>query len=395
MTPSLSMSELCTPRLQSCAYPLQLDEAKSRHTYNGGAAIYRVAMDLGLQAGDVVLLPAYCCGAELGPFEQVGCELLFYDVNSDLSVNRDQIVDHLSQRSDIRLLLITHYLGLAQPAVLELAQLCHTQHVALLEDCAHALFCHLDSVPVGSFGDYAIFSPRKSLPLTEGGILVASHDMDRDLEHSTDRPSRLPQLDRLCYSILQRLRSQQRTGINGVLDKLAIALWAFPAMAVKLVKASGLLPGSAWLTPDAEGGEAVPVYSLTSSSLARRVLHSTDADLVIAKRRRNHDHWVQCIADCKQALPLLATLPNGCSPLYFVVEVGSPADCVAALEKCDIEAFNWWQHMSDAIDWQAYPEARRLKTSLLALPVHQQLTLKQIESMAEKLMGILAKSASR
>jgi len=110
-------------------------------------------MDMQLQPKDTVLLPAYCCGAELSPFEQLDCELLFYDVNADLSVNRQQIQDYLVERSDLKLLLITHYLGLAQPDVAELAKACREHGVLLLEDCAHAFYSHLDGVPLGSFGD--------------------------------------------------------------------------------------------------------------------------------------------------------------------------------------------------------------------------------------------------
>jgi len=389
MTPALSVGDLYATESQPLAYPLQVDNAHCRYTYNGSAAIHQAAMDLRLQANDKVLLPAYCCGAELGPFEQLGCELLFYDVNPDLSVNRDQISTLLAQQSDIRLLLITHYLGLAQPDVAELAQLCRMQNIALLEDCAHALYCQLDGVPLGSFGDYAIFSPRKSLPLTEGGILVASQGLDSEQQHTAISPPRVPHLNRLLYSIQQRLRSQGRTGMASLFHKLAIAFWAFPAVVVKLVSASGLIPASAWLTPDVEGQEAVPVYCLTASASARRILCASVADEVIARRRKNHARWVECLDGCVHARTLLTYLPEGCCPLYFVVEVGDPGSCVAALRECDIEAFNWWQHMPDSIDWQAYPVARRLKQSLLALPVHQQLRREQIESMARQLIRIL------
>jgi len=389
MTPALSTAELVPSKFRSTAYPLQLNEQHRRFTFNGSSAIYQATVDMQLQSGDAVLLPAYCCGAELSPFEQLGCKMLFYDVNSDLSVNCQQIQDHLIQRSDIKLLLITHYLGLAQPDMVELSQACRERDVLLLEDCAHAFYCQLDGVPLGSFGDYSIFSPRKSVPITEGGIIVAAKGFNDDQYIQFTEPPRVARLERLFYSILQGLRSQPATGITLLFNKLAIALAVFPSLAVKLVKTIGLTPSDAWLTPDVEGREARPVYWHTMSRRAQRTLYSTDADWVVASRRKNHAHWVHCLRGSSHARILHPVLPDGCCPLYFVIEISDPAHCVAALQDSDIESFNWWQHMPDIIDWQACPQARRLKQSLLALPVHQRLTLVQIETMATKLTEIL------
>ncbi len=79
MTPVLSWSDL---RLSAGAagFPVNLPESRRRYTYNGSAAIHAALQDMELQPGSKVLLPAYGCGAELGPFEQLGCELYFYDI---------------------------------------------------------------------------------------------------------------------------------------------------------------------------------------------------------------------------------------------------------------------------------------------------------------------------
>jgi len=43
----------------------------------------------------------------------------------------------------------------------------------LIEDCAQALLSKFGESPLGSFGDVAIFSIRKTLPVPDGGALVA------------------------------------------------------------------------------------------------------------------------------------------------------------------------------------------------------------------------------
>lgn len=188
---------------------------------------------------------------------------------------------------------------------------------------------------------------------------------------------------------MQGLRSQSAARITQVLNKLIITLGIFPSFVLKLVKLSKLIPPDAWLTPDVEGRAAQPVYWHTCSRLSRRILLSTDPDYVVACRRKNHAHWVECLTAISHVRVLQPALPEGCCPLYFVIQVSDPAHCVAALQDSDIESFNWWQHMPEIVNWPAYPQAHQLKQSLLALPVHQQLTFFQIETMAKKLTQIL------
>ena len=389
MTPAFTLNQLGKRAAPSPVYPLALPEACLRHTFNGSAALYQAAVLAGLNEDDAVLLPAYCCGAELGPFQHMGCELLFYDVRADLSVNTEQIKHIINERGDIKLLLVTHYLGLPQPQIAECAQYCEEREILLLEDCAHALYCQLDGVPLGRFGDYAIFSPRKSLPMTEGGIVCSRHDMQASDALEARPLSRMAWLDRLCYSAQLGLRSSDSTRLGYFFTKLMIALWAVPAVFTKLVKTTSVLPANTWLTPDVEGVDAAPVFLVTPSSLSLKILQSSDRDDIVASRRANYALWVDCVAECEQIQVLNATWPEQCSPLYFVVQVSDPAKCVAQLAQSDIEAFNWWQHMSDVIDWNAYPEAKRLKKSLLALPVHQALTPQQIQLMSLRLKQIV------
>jgi dTDP-4-amino-4,6-dideoxygalactose transaminase len=69
--------------------------------------------------------------------------------------------------------------------------------------------------------------------------------------------------------------------------------------------------------------------------------------------------------------------------LYFPLRVSNPALIVEALKLDDIESFNWWQHMHGAVDWDLYPCARKMKQSIVALPVHQKLGSAQIKRIAD------------
>ena len=51
-------------------------------------------------------------------------------------------------------------------------QFCDDRGIALIEDCAHAMFGEADGRPIGSHGHYAIASLTKFLPTADGGCLV-------------------------------------------------------------------------------------------------------------------------------------------------------------------------------------------------------------------------------
>lgn len=73
-----------------------------------------------------------------------------------------------------RAILVIHEYGFPHPRLGELVDAAGARGIPLIEDCAHSLDSTLDGVPLGSFGDYAIFSLPKVLPVAAGGILVAA-----------------------------------------------------------------------------------------------------------------------------------------------------------------------------------------------------------------------------
>src|SRR5205823_6634957 len=74
--------------------------------------------------------------------------------------------------------LAIHYFGFGQPDIEPLAGLCRRAGVALIEDCAHALFSRHTGRELGEFAPLAVFSLRKTLPLLEGGALKMNAPFD-------------------------------------------------------------------------------------------------------------------------------------------------------------------------------------------------------------------------
>ncbi len=373
------------------AFPMSLADARLTPTYNGSAALFQATQHLNLTCGDVVLLPAYCCGAEIGPFEYIGCEMLFYDVDKQLNADLAQIERILNEKPSIKAVLITHYFGFAQKHTQQILTLCNKANTALVEDCAHALYCSHENTPLGSYGSYAIFSPRKSLPLCEGGLLLTNEPSmtkarspERNDAHMT-KPDLGPWLQRVCYSIQQYFRSTDPTLANNFVSIVGIGLWAVPAVGLKVLKKLGLLRKANWLTADAEGDQAIPIYNTAMSRSMNKILKLSNTERIITTRRSHYELWLSELSSGgaqPQAQPLFKELPDGCCPLYFPLIVNNPAKIVAALQLNDIESFNWWQHMHPAVDWHQFPVAHSMKQRIVALPTHQKMSTSQVKKAA-------------
>ncbi len=391
MAPSLAPLEwfnavLAPQERTSIAFPLTMPEAQVSYTYNGSAALYQLTQGLNLSSGDAVLLPAYCCGAEIGPFEHIGSELLFYDVDEQLNAKIDQIRVLIQQRSDIKAILITHYFGFAQQDTNTIKTLCEESNIELLEDCAHSLFSLHGEEPLGSFGSHSIFSPRKSLPLSEGGLYIRNQLESVDkISNATAKPDTGPWLQRVLYSIQQYYRSSNQPSSNWVFTVLSIGMWGIPAISLKILKRIGIFKNSNWLTADAEGEEATAIYNVGMSTSMRKHLHCVDVEFIRNKRCENYHYWLHELGTDNtglEARALFPRLPAGCCPLYFPLIVDNPADVVAELKLANIESFNWWQHMHSAVEWDQFPIAKKMKQSIVALPLHHKLGNDQIRRIA-------------
>ena len=149
-------------------------EGKDRFFFAlGRNAIYAAFLSAGLKAGDKVLTPAFDCDGTLQPFKALGLEPVFY--RSDpytFQVDIADIVEKLS--AGPKMVHVINHFGFPQPWD-ELLALRKKIGIPILEDNAYSLFSSYKGKFFGSFGDFAIFSLKKNLPLTDGGMLVVNN----------------------------------------------------------------------------------------------------------------------------------------------------------------------------------------------------------------------------
>lgn len=104
--------------------------------------------------------------------------------------------------------VITHIGGWINPDIVEIAELCKREGIALIEDCAHSLGATLGGLHSGLFGDAGVYSlySTKAVPAGEGGIVI------------TDNMDLHEQLAK--YSIYDRFDQKLDVGVNNRMSEI-------------------------------------------------------------------------------------------------------------------------------------------------------------------------------
>ncbi len=122
-----------------------------------------------------VIMPSFIPAKLYRTVLAAGYEPRFYDIFGACRFDPQQVEDLIDANTTA--VFVIHYFGL--PADLHsLVDICRRRAVSLIEDCAHVLLGTCGGKPLGGFGDFAIFSVRKMLQLSDGGFLVINLPSD-------------------------------------------------------------------------------------------------------------------------------------------------------------------------------------------------------------------------
>lgn len=118
-----------------------------------------------------IVLPAFICSGALKQiFEKYNIHPTFLDVDKETYHMKSPSRRDLADCSAV---LLVHSFGL--PAdIARWRELCDQHDCILIEDCARSLGARSSGQPVGTNGEYAIYSLYKVSPTTRGGCLVHS-----------------------------------------------------------------------------------------------------------------------------------------------------------------------------------------------------------------------------
>ena len=336
-------------------------------TRSGREAIALAMRHWNVGRGDEVLVPAYNCGSEISPAISTGARVLMYRVDRKAEIDIDDIRRRMSERT--KAVFVTHYFG--RPVDLRaLGPFCRQSGAKLLEDCAHSVF----GARVGGIGDAAVFSLRKTFPASDGGILALRPSGDGEADLRIQAP---PSLEARGALSLGKRWLQRRFWIGvGASAKDADALGATKESGKSADAALPDIPRSYYYVPGA------PIVG--ASRLARGLLTRIDKTEIIERRRINYDILAKSMRGVRGFSPLWdgkPLEPDVC-PLGLPGLVGDKRRWLHRLNRAGVSVSPWWTGFHRGLNWDEFPEARMLKQSLILLPVHQDLTVADIEYIA-------------
>jgi dTDP-4-amino-4,6-dideoxygalactose transaminase len=145
---------------------------------NGSDAIVIALRSLGVGKGDQVATVAnagfYTCAALI----QIGATPVFIDIDPDSLLIDSTDLERKLQIHNIKVVVVTHLYGQVAP-IKEVVNMCNSNGIKVLEDCAQSTGAQIDSQKVGSFGDISTFSfyPTKNLgAVGDGGVILTNND---------------------------------------------------------------------------------------------------------------------------------------------------------------------------------------------------------------------------
>ncbi|MGZ3447339.1 MAG: DegT/DnrJ/EryC1/StrS family aminotransferase [Myxococcaceae bacterium] len=367
--PTLGWAQLRAPARPLSEHPFSA--ASVSWTHLGRSALHLAARVLGLE-GKEVLVPAYHHGIEVEALLAAGAHPTFYEVGRRWALDLEDLEGRIGHRTGG--LVLTHFAGFPGPAS-QVRALADRYGLVLIEDCAQALLSTDGAIPVGTTGDAAVFSLRKTLPVPHGGALVFNGLRGFQLP-----PVRSPAAGPTARGFLSRvlLRGEFRLPSQG---------GALRRLGAWLARHFG--SPRADRPPAVESGFDRQQLAMGASPLVERVARAHVLASVVERRRRNFFHLLGALRGA--APPLVNERPPGVCPLFYPLWVGDKDEVLARLRAENVEAGPGWRAFHSRCDGGEFPEASRLRKHVLELPCHQDLGPAHVAHLARVTLRALSR----
>jgi dTDP-4-amino-4,6-dideoxygalactose transaminase len=361
---------------QAADLPSVLEAGNAVRVTSARIALGMALESMGIGAGDEVLLPAYHSPSMVAPVVWSQATPVFYDVGAGAMLDVAALNAVASART--RLLVVTHYFGFHQDLP-RLRAWCDERGIALLEDCAHAMFGALNGRPLGAYGDYAIVSSMKFHPVVDGGALVsARHRLDRARLRGGGPGFELKTL----FNTLERARAHGRLGLFG--SVLGLPLRLKDAAWRMLKQRRRQAAGEARLAPaSSNSGTAFePAWLHVRQSRASVLLESWLSPRQLVERRRRHYQQLKSgLAGLAGMRPLFPGLEPGTCPWMLPMWVDAPEPVVQRLLDAGVPMTRFALERWATLPLGRFPNSDALACHVIAFPCHQALREEELDWM--------------
>jgi hypothetical protein len=297
--------------------PPPLDREGVRLYGFGRQALRDGLLALGVRQGDNVLVPSVICRSALVPFESLGIGLRSYQVDERLR----PCLDHAGSLMDAgtRAILVVHYFGFSQdPGPIQ--DFARRHGIAFIEDNTHGFLSRHHDRWLGTFGDIAIFSFRKTLPIPNGAALLLNRS---GLVPLAAPPRTVPARDLLSFAVRDGVRR-----VETMIDRDLVTWLREAEDGDRSGESTGNVPGHEGIG-----------YSRLADALVRRM----DLDQEQRIRRESCEFWLERSGEWAAwgAEPVFSQVPPGVVPYGLPVWVRDRAGFMAALRGEKVSCFSW------------------------------------------------------
>ncbi|MDC8786157.1 DegT/DnrJ/EryC1/StrS family aminotransferase [Roseateles koreensis] len=351
-------------------------------TNSGRASILLALEMLDIGPGDQVLVPTYHCPTMIAPIVQRGAEPVFYPLRHDGSPDLAWVdAQHFK---NLRVILAAHFFGIPQ-ALSSVRTWCDQHNIRFIEDCAHSLFGAKDGRAVGQWGDLAIASLTKFLPVPEGGCLV-NNTQQLTLPRLSS-PTFRDQIKAGFDIFHAGINHGRLNGIRFLFESLLNVVRRFQTRSQPSSDSSS----SAGCAEDDDHNDNQYVNlgpSHQSLTLASRwVAQWVPRQRIVVERRKKYQFLTQAFANCEYARPLIPQLPDNCAPYVFPLWVANPDPGYLKLREMGLPVSRWdrlWPDVTVIED----DHGRLWSHHILQLACHQDLLEPELERMVAMICDV-------
>ena len=340
------------------------------YVYQGRYAFYQALLLLGVREEDEVLLPSFHCPSMVVPVVKYGCKVGFYKTRIDLQIRVEDIEAVVKQKT--RVVFLVHYFGLFQKEIYELKKYLSEKNILLAEDCAHIIPRRYEEA--GNVGDISVFSPRKYLPLVDGALIKINNEIVK----KCSSPKRLS-----LYMEIKSLKNAYEQSVLGSNWNKMKRFYFYVDSRINDIRNAKKSEEKGY---GSEGGALFnPELAYREcSGLSRRIMNRVNLDEVFQKRQRNYS-YLSAALYAKHIVarpPFLNGLNSGCI-FGFPVMAAQRERVVKAIKDRRIETFTFGESLYGVENLGENSDELRLSRELLFVPMHQDLSERQIGYLIE------------
>ena len=352
--PGLTLWKLSHRAGRELPYPLN---ARKRNSFClARSGIYHLFRSLRLGPEEVVLVPDYYSGNEVGAMSAAGASMVHYPIARDLRPDLDALV-RLAKSVHPRVIYVIHYLGWPQP-MKEVEALCQEHGSILIEDCALSMLSETGGRALGTFGDYSVFCLYKTLPVPNGGLLVQNNMRLPELDGLKMEPCPpLGSIGRSAELILESLRSRS--------NAIGKALLGIKQSGGRMLRAARFRH-----VPIGDIGWDIGNVNLAMSTISDAVMGGLDYEHI---RKRRRDNFLRMREKLHGQVSMLRDdMDEGVCPLFFPILVRDKHAAAQSLRQQGIGAVEFWNDKQD--NPSVGLNARFLRSHVLELPMNKATT---------------------